>query len=239
VIDPTADWHTHSSLTDGADDPERMARAAADAGLVLWGLSDHVRAESTWVPEYVARVRRLDAADVAIRCGVEAKILDQQGHLDLPAGVRDLDYVLVADHQFPGVAGPMHPLEVREQIQGARLSPADAVEQLVNATVESARRSPFPVIVAHLFSLLPKCGLSELDVNDAMAIQLGTSLAAVGARVEVNEKWRCPSSRVLRLLAEAGVELTAGSDAHRHQDIGAHTYLDSLDLTSAVEAGHG
>lgn len=228
MIDPTADWHTHSSLTDGADDPERMALAAAGSGLRLWGLSDHVRADSTWVPAYVERVRRLDAGDVLVRCGVEAKILDQRGRLDLPSGVRGLDYVLVADHQFPGESGPVHPRDVKATIEAGRLTPADAIEQLVEATAHAARQCPYPPIVAHLFSLLPKCGVNEDAVSDELILVLGADLAAAGARVEANEKWRCPSARVLRLLASAGVELTAGSDAHRHQDIGTRSYLDSL-----------
>lgn len=239
MIDATADWHTHSSLTDGADDPVRMASAAAESGLRIWGLSDHVRADSTWVPEYVETVRRLNAGDVVVKCGVEAKMLDQQGRLDLPAGLRGLDYVLVADHQFPGDSAPMHPRAVGELIETGVLSAAEAIEQLVAATAEAARNSPFPVIVAHLFSLLPKCGLSEQEVSDDVIDRLAAQLVAADARVEVNEKWRCPSARVLRLLAAAGVQLTAGSDAHRHQDIGARSYLDSLDLTAAVEARHG
>lgn len=237
MIDPAADWHTHSSLTDGADTPERMARAAATSGLSLWGLSDHVRADSTWVADYVRTVRALDAGDVTVRCGVEAKILDRQGTLDLPPDVRDLDYVLVADHQFPGADGPRHPRDVRAAIETGRLDGKDAIEQLVTATAKAAGRSPFPAIIAHLFSLLPKCGLSEDDVSDDVVLGLGRELAADGARVEANEKWSCPSDRVLRLLSDAGVELTAGSDAHRHEDIGRHTYLDSLELAATVRPG--
>lgn len=230
MIDRSADWHTHSALTDGADDPEVMAAAASTSGLRLWGLSDHVRADSAWVPEYVDRVRRLDAGDVEVRCGVEAKILDQRGNLDLPSGISGLDYVLIADHQFPGSRGPLHPNHVRASIESGQLHKGMAIEQLLVATAAAARQSPFPPIVAHLFSLLPKCGISEDDVSDERILEFGRELAGADARVEINEKWRCPSLRVVLLLATTGVVLTCGSDAHRHQDIGASSYLDSLDV---------
>jgi putative hydrolase len=212
-----------------------MAAAAAASGLRLWGLSDHVRADSTWVAGYVEQVRRLDAGDAEVRCGVEAKMLDQRGSLDLPADARGLDYVLVADHQFPSAGGPVHPREVAAQIAARHLTADGAVEQLVGATVAAVRRSPFPPIVAHLFSLLPKCGLAEEAISDQVVAELGDALAAAGARVEANEKWRCPSSRVLAILAARGVELTAGSDAHRAEDVGAWSYLD--DVEPAVDVG--
>ena len=227
----TTDWHTHSSLTDGADDPEVMAKAAADSGLAVWGLSDHVRADSAWVPAYVERVRRLRAGDVEVKCGVEAKILDQRGNLDLPPTVTGLDYVLIADHQFPGESGPVPPRQMLAAIGAKELEAHGAVEQLLAATAAAVRRSSFPPIVAHLFSILPKCGISEDDVADQTILDFGRELAQVDARVEINEKWRCPSRRVVALLAAVGVELTRGSDAHRHQDIGASSYVDSLDLT--------
>jgi putative hydrolase len=227
-MDRTADWHTHSCLTDGADEPERMARAAAVSGLTTWGLSDHVRSDSTWVPEYIQRVRQLHVEDLIVRCGVEAKIMDVRGRLDLPNGLAGLDYVLIADHQFPGAGGPISPHEIRVGLANGDLEASAVIEQLVDATLAAAMACPFPPILAHLFSLLPKCGLSEDDISADALGRLVTGSQGIGVRVEVNEKWRCPSPRVLRRLVEAEVELTAGSDAHRYQDIGMHSYLDEV-----------
>jgi putative hydrolase len=227
-MDRTADWHTHSCLTDGADEPERMARAAAASRLTTWGLSDHVRSDSTWVPGYIQRVRQLHAEDLIIRCGVEAKILDVRGRLDLPNGLTGLDYVLIADHQFPGATGPISPYEIKVGLASGELEASAVIEQLVDATLAAAMACPFPPILAHLFSVLPKCGLSEDEVGADTLTRLATESHGIGVRVEVNEKWRCPSPRVLRRLVEAEVELTAGSDAHRYQDIGMHDYLDEV-----------
>lgn len=225
MIDTGSDLHTHSTQTDGDDDMATMANAAASAGLHTWGLSDHVRASTAWLPEYVDAVRALRHDALQIRCGVEAKILDRTGRLDLPTALPPLDYVLVADHQFPGIDGPEHPDAVRGQIATGTVSAAAVLEQLVVATAAAVKLSPYPPIVAHLFSLLPKCGLDERDVPGELVDELAAACLSVDAAVEVNEKWRCPSSAVLVRLRERGVRLVAGTDAHRAADVGRFAYL--------------
>jgi putative hydrolase len=223
-----ADWHTHSERTDGTASASAMADAAVRAGLKLWGLSDHVRADTTWLPDYVEATRSLRRDGLQIRCGVEAKLLDVSGRLDLPPRLPTLDYVLVADHQFPGRDAAQPPATVRAAIENATLTAADVVADLIAATSAGIRRSPFRPIVAHLFSLLPKMGLSEADVTDEHLRSLASACLDSGGAVEVNEKWRCPSTGSVAYLASAGVPITAGSDAHRVEDVGRCAYLDAV-----------
>lgn len=223
VVDYGSDLHTHSSQTDGADPMDAMADAALAAGLHTWGLSDHVRSDTTWLPDYTRAVRGLRREGLVIRCGVEAKILDVGGRLDLPERLPELDYVLIADHQFPGDAGPQHPSVMREALESGSLTASDMVAQLVHATAAAVRLSPFPAIVAHLFSLLPKCGVDESDVTDEAIGELAAVCLSADAAVELNQKWRCPSARVVARLDAAGVRLVAGSDAHRAADVGRFT----------------
>lgn len=227
------DLHTHSDRTDGADCVEAMADAAVASGLSTWGISDHVRASTPWVAEYVLATRAIRREGLAIRCGVEAKILDRSGRLDLPPTLPALDYVLVADHQFPGSAAPRHPADVRSDLEARRLSAADVVSDLVEATAAGVRQSPFPPIVAHLFSLLPKMGLSEGDVTAEHLHVIAHACLESGGAVEVNEKWRCPSPAVVAYLVDAGVRITCGSDAHRLEDVGARAYVD--DVVAAID----
>ncbi|RMB60206.1 PHP domain-containing protein [Tessaracoccus antarcticus] len=228
AIDTRVDSHTHSDWTDGADSIDDMADAAVAAGLRTWGLSDHVRHDTTWLPEYVTAVRALRRDDLLIRCGVETKIMNVSGQLDLPPSLPALDYLLIADHQFPGVDGPEHPSSVRDRLAAGQVTPSAVVEQLVEATAAALRSSPLPPTVAHPFSLLPKCGLDEQLVTDELLDVLATACRAVDGAVEVNEKWRCPSARVLSGLMRRGVTLVAGSDAHRTADVGRYTHLHEV-----------
>lgn len=233
-IDAGADWHTHSTVSDGADPLEGMLAAALVAGLHTWGASDHVRTSTTWVPEYVEAVRGLAAtpparqAGLSVRCGVEVKILDSSGRLDLPRKLPELDYLLIADHQFPGADGPEHPSVVRDWVAADPSASEHAISTLIEATCAAVAASPAPPIVAHLFSLLPKCGLTESQVTDAHLDLLTQACRRAGAAVEVNEKWHCPEPRVVYALATAGVRITAGSDAHRAADVGRWSYLEQF-----------
>ncbi|GAB2457831.1 PHP domain-containing protein [Jatrophihabitans fulvus] len=223
--DEGVDLHTHSHLTDGADSPEQMADAAVAAGLHTWGLSDHVRTSSDWLDDYFARMRAMSRPGLTILCGVEAKILDTSGALDVPGRLPDLDYVLVADHQFPAADGPVTPSGVRERLASGAWTAAGVLDDLVTATCRAVARSPFPAIVVHPFSLLPKMGLSEDQVTSEHVDALALACRDADAAVEINEKWCTPGRRVVDALRSAGVALVAGSDAHRREDVGRWAHV--------------
>ena len=219
------DLHTHTTFSDGSGTVAETVAAARPAGLAAVGLSDHVRTDTDWLPAYVAEVRRVAAtAPLPVSCGVEAKILDTAGRIDLPAVLTGVEYVLLADHRVPLPDGPADPAAVREAVAAGRLSAPAVVEHLVEASVAALARCPRPAGLAHLFSVLPKAGLSEVDVPDDAVRALGRACRTAGAWVELNEKWRCPSVRVAGLLHEQGVPLCGGSDSHTPAAVGRWAY---------------
>ncbi len=224
LLDPGSDLHVHSTFSDGASTVEENVASAAAHGMHTLGLVDHVRRSTEWVPSFVEAVRALDTAGLRILCGVEAKILDTEGTIDMPADMPSLDYVLVADHQLPRPEGPMHPAEAATQLSDGRLSRSELIEDLVEATVNSLDCYD-RVILAHLFSILPKCGVSEDEVPDALVRRLGQAAKACGVVIEVNEKWTCPSKRVVDLLADTGTDLTLSTDAHHETRVGRYDYV--------------
>ncbi len=168
--------------------------------------------------------------------GVEAKILDTSGRLDLPArpgSLDGIDLVLVADHRFPARPGPVHPAEIRSAIENGKLTAAEAISDLCEATANALARSPRRPLLAHLFSVLPKAGLNEGMVPAPLLAYLASRVSLAGAMVEVNEKWSCPSARTVAAMADAGVPLVAGSDSHHCRDIGVY---DSVRATVAAPA---
>ncbi len=226
LFDLTVDVHCHTSTSDDAQDPLEAVIAAAEArGLTALSITDHVRASTTWLPDYIEEVRRAARhTGLRLTCGVEAKILDTAGRVDLPPRLCGVEQVTISDHQFPGSRGPMAPAEVRRALDQGAMTPESAVEQLLEATARAVGAFDAPV-VGHLFSILPKIGVDQSLVGDGALEVLATACLAVDAAVEVNEKWSTPSVTTVARLVALGVRLEAGSDAHRAQDVGRYTYV--------------
>ena len=231
---PDEDHHVHSTFSaDGSSTPAENLAAADRAGLRVIRMVDHVRATTTFVPEFLAAVRALPRIEgLTVLTGVEAKIVDVDGSVDAPpellASVGEPggpDRILLADHQVPGPDGPWSPRATLERIVDG-LAPADVIEMLVTATIR-AIQNVGPAQLAHPFSVLPKIGLTEGDVPDQLLDALGDVTIATGTLVEVNEKWQCPGSRVADRWRAAGVLLVASTDAHTSADVGAYEWVRS------------
>jgi putative hydrolase len=237
------DHHVHSRFSDDAESTlAENVRAAHAVGLTELRLVDHVRTSTSWVPEFLTAVATLSAADrrastddgppLIIRSGVEAKILDANGRLDLPAGLTtggradQVDRVLIADHQYPGPDEPWSPSRVLAE-RAAGLSDAIVLDTVVHATIRAMRQVEHAQL-AHLFSLLPKIGLHEDDLLDDHLIALAGAAVSTGTWVEVNEKWGCPGTRVIRALDQVGVILVAATDSHHCRDVGQYERVAEL-----------
>ena len=219
------DHHVHSTFSDDAVSTlaENVAAATA-AGLTTVRLVDHVRQSTTWVPEYLAAVRDLERPEgLTVLTGVEAKILDASGALDIPTLPPGIDRILIADHQFPGADGPLGPSAVRERMaEGWAVD--EVLDQFVNALIAAMRRHPGNQL-AHCFSLLPKIGLAEDDLGAERVQAWARAAAETDTLVEVNEKWGCPSADLLRSLRVAGAELVASTDSHHAPDVGRYARI--------------
>ncbi len=234
------DHHVHSTYSDDATSTiaENIA-AASVRGLHTLCLTEHVRSTTSWLPEFtraVAAAGEENSGEAAgplalwILAGVEAKMVDSAGHLDLPADLPTLDAldrVLIADHQYPDVDGPVGPSEVRRRLDSGQLTTDEVVETLVVATAQAMRRAPHPQL-AHLFSLLPKVGLDETDVGVDQLRLLAATAKDTGAVVEANEKWGCPGPAALAGFRSAGVTIVASTDSHRADDIGDYRRVVTL-----------
>lgn len=228
------DHHVHSTYSDDAVSTlAQNVEAAASAGLTTLRLVDHVRRSTTWVPEYLAAVRALRVPDgLTVLTGVEAKILDVAGVLDVPPLPDGIDRILIADHQFPGVDGPLGPSAVRERI-AAGWANDDVLDQFVDALIATMRRYPGNQL-AHCFSILPKIGLSEADVGAERTDAWARAAAETDTLVEVNEKWGCPGAGALAALRRAGATIVASTDSHDASEVGRYSRI--LPLLDAGEA---
>lgn len=222
------DHHVHSTFSDDAvSTPEENVAAAVVAGLDTLRIVDHVRRDTTWVPEYVSAIAALRVPDgLTVLTGVEAKILDTAGTLDIPELPTQIDRILIADHQFPGADGPLGPTAVRERIAEGWAT-TDVLDDFVTGVIAAMERHPGNQL-AHCFSLLPKIGLTESDLGEERLTAWARAAARTGTLVEVNEKWGCPEPASLAALRAAGAELVASTDSHDARDVGRYTRVRAL-----------
>jgi putative hydrolase len=228
----SGDFHVHSAFSDDAHSTiaENLAAAAA-LGLTEIRLVDHVRQSTTWVPDFLGAVAAAPRHDgLTVRTGVEAKILNARGELDLPrdlvVGPGGVDAVLIADHQFPGLDGAWTP-EVTKGKLAAGLSVSDALDLLIGATVAAMESVEWGQL-AHCFSILPKIGLAESDLTDEHLATWAAAAAGTGTLIEVNEKWGCPGPRALRAALVAGAGLVASTDSHEASEVGRYSQVTAI-----------
>jgi putative hydrolase len=233
---PRQDMHVHSTFSDGRGTIEENAAAALARGLDELQCVDHVRRSTDWVPAYLAAVERIRrTTPLTLHCAVEAKLLDTTGALDLPGGMPDVDAILVADHQVPLPDGPHDPADVGVRIASGELELDEVIEAIVASTIGAVERYP-GVVIAHLFSVLPKLGATEADVPPASIDRLAAATAAAGARIEISERWRCPSTETLRPFLARGVPVLLSTDSHQPAGIGRYAYV--LETAAALAAVH-
>jgi len=232
------DYHVHSTFSDDARSTvsENLA-AASNAGLTEIRLVDHVRQATTWVPDFLSTVAAAPTfAGLTVLTGVEAKILNARGELDLPPnlvlGPGGVGAILIADHQFPGLDGAWTPDETKARI-AAGLRVADVLDLLIGATVAAMQSVEWGQL-AHCFSILPKIGLEESDLTDEHLATWAAAAANTGTLIEVNEKWGCPGPRSLRAALAAGAELVASTDSHVATDVGRYSRVSTI-LTAIDE----
>lgn len=104
--DVVADLHNHTTDSDGRHSAKRMLEAARDAGLKLYGISDHsyslriARGETERLDKQRKQLEKLrgDFPELTILQGSEVNI-KKDGSLDTPKKIlKDLDYVIGSVH---------------------------------------------------------------------------------------------------------------------------------------------
>jgi putative hydrolase len=237
----TQDMHVYSTFSDGHNTIEENVAEAERIGLTELVFADHVRADSKWVPAYVAAVGKCrEQTSIVLHCAVEAKILDIYGCLDLPDKLMGIDAVYAVGHQAPSPDGPMNPRSTRERIEAGELDPQMILRWMVNGTA-AALHCHEHVVIGHLFSALSTLGLGEGDVSLELVDSLAIAAAESDARIVVDERWRCPTARTLRPFLRHGVPLLLGTGSQNRETIGRYDYCAGIvhELREPELAGAG
>ncbi len=214
------DWHVSSTFSDGTATVAENVHAAESVGLRSLCMVDKARRSNRWVGDLADACRSADReAGLEVSSGVEVEILDTNGTLDAPRSADRADFLFVAADRLPTPSGPVHPEVARMQIEAGELFAARAVEWLVRAYANATRQAD-AVVLAHPFGILPSLGIDPSAIHPSFVRWLAGVMLDTGARSELNELWRSPSSLVIDCFLTAGVPVLPASNARLPQFLG-------------------
>jgi len=165
-------WHVHTDRTDGAHSVAELVAFAADRGFPFLGVVEHVRRDLTYDFDALRREVRERASDRGLEwaVGCEAKVLDDDGTLDVAAGTRaSADVVYAAYH-----GGSFDRDEYVESVHAMLANPAVDVWA---HPFDYARRAGFDLDPAARAAILES--IRENDVRFEVNLRRPTTVATL------------------------------------------------------------
>ena len=215
------DFHMHSNFSDGQSTIEEYVISARSKGLEAIAITDHVWRSSEWVDKYVSEIKELQRKydSIIILAGLEAKVIDLDGNVDVSEEDRDkVDFIMAVVHRFlPEEASPYNDL--------SKLAPGEAAELETELTIKLIR-NPRVDIIGHFTRTYYKFHFGN-RTKEEFPEQLIRKVVREAA------KWQKPmeygttlpsKDKLLRLCLKEGAPFTIGSDSHNAKDIGNIKY---------------
>lgn len=205
------EYHMHTNQTDGKDSIEKMLRAASDKGIRQLAFTEHIRADSSWFDEFKARVKQAAELypDIDVLIGVETKVIDLQGDLDISVDVLSkADIILGSVHSIPDSKGGVIPFSDLSPRELASIEFELAKGMLKHAPIDvlahpggmyASRYGGFPIHYIKELMYLAK-------VNDKA--------------IEFSSKYAKNPYDFLTACGEINPQVSIGSDAHEAGAVG-------------------
>ncbi len=226
-------FHTHTSLCDGRDTPQEVARYARSLGFTSLGFSGHmdqdIHMDFPAYLEEIERLKKIYEGEMEILCGVE---LDTLYDAKTAAGAQ---YVIGSTHFLPVPEGDLAAVDLSEEVI------CQACERFYGGDYYALCRSYYELeatvyektgctFVGH-FDLVTRFNDQMHFVNEEDPRYLGPALEtleylnSLGLPFEINagavnrgrKKEFYPHHRLLSFLREKGGRILISSDAHQKE----------------------
>jgi putative hydrolase len=212
-VDPEValDYHMHTNHTDGTASIIEMACAAAGNGIAEILFSEHVRHTSTYFPGFAQEVRAVAVTGLRAFVGVEAKVLDLDGKLDVSPLTAALCDALI---------GSVHsrPLKSGGGVTGwSDMDSREALRCELNLAMAIVTKSRAHILGHPLGMVISKYDMNPLDELEMLAIACREHDKAF----ELNARYCQSPADWLQIVDGVGCKVNFGSDAHRAEDVGS------------------
>lgn len=207
-----ADFHMHTTWTDGSASVADMHRAALAAGLGTVLFSEHARASSgDWFGKFAAEVRALPAEQCKALVGAEVKVLNARGELDISDAVRrECALVMASVHRFPGET------DIRKG-RDAGYSEEQAISIEFELARAALRAGGFDIL-GHPFGMAyRRFGYAP---SQALIRELVRECVRAGIAFEINARYHAEPARFIGICLEEGSPISLGSNAHAPNEVG-------------------
>jgi len=232
------DLHVHNHYSGDAEGLTlEVVKAAELKGIGLLALTNHVPPAPLWIPRLRRELQKAEALyNVKTLLGAEIGIASKDGRLFAEAHeLRKLDFVLAADHIFPGIPyeytnGIFFKGPILEGLSG------DEILRVWADGFLGVMKNPLVDAIAHPGYLLLVEGLikdPEREIPRGLKEEIAEEAVRRKVAIEVNSGCRLPDMEFLRLCVKKGVKFSLGSDAHKPGEIGCINW----GLEALAEAG--
>lgn len=214
---PNADFHMHTTWTDGENSVSEMHERAVACGIERILFSEHARKTSEdWFPKFAAEVRGLPKRACEALVGVECKVESFDGTLDVSENIRGAcDLVMASVHRFPGET-------VVKPGPDSGFSRDEAVETEFRLAL-AALRNPHVDILGHPFGMCyRRFGIAP--PRDLMRALIRES-ARTGVAFEINARYHPNPRELVEWCVADGAVVSLGSNAHKPEEIGRITRI--------------
>jgi putative hydrolase len=209
------DYHMHTDFSDGDSSISAYVETAREMGLSEIAITDHCWRRSDWIPDYVETIRAIDEEydDISILVGLEAKVIDRDGTIDVaPEDADQVDFVMGVVHRYqPEATEPYDDICNFDAEEAAELERDYTLELLSNPTVD---------VVGHPSRTYYKFFNDKTTPHypESYYIDMIQAATEAGKPLEYNARLpHHPRTMLLELYVEHEHGFTIGSDSH-HAD---------------------
>ncbi|HHT21152.1 MAG TPA: PHP domain-containing protein [Tissierellia bacterium] len=215
----SADYHTHTTYSDGRTSHEDNVRQAIKLGLKTIGIADHAWGHAFYgikkdkLREIKQEIDRLKERfpEIRILLSIEANILGRSGQLDVTEEEMALFDVVQAGYHFGSKPSSFddivsHLINYLNRLFG--LFKKTAIKRNTTALINAMKRYPFHILT------------HPGDKGPVDIVAVAEAAIKYNKLLEINQRHHYLTVEQLRLIRDMDVKLIIGSDAHRLEDIG-------------------